>query len=269
MHWDGEWNDKARFTGRGKFLYVTTYGGITIIDVSNPAQPVRIGTFPDAFQHSMISLFGDHAYVLTADFPEGGVPPRHLRRIYDISAPSNPVLVTSVHVIDLEMQQLNLYAQGDYVYIFGPEMLTVVDVQNPVHPQVMGQLNDTRLAFNTAKEPRIMAVRNGYGYIVAGHRDNRYFHIVDLHDPMNPTYVTTYDQGGNAHVTDIIVDGNYLYLGLYLRSCGSLGFFGGRRGTPTMSTPWDPKGPKLFEKVTSIAAKPRRTEESRRFFGRS
>jgi hypothetical protein len=72
MHWDGEWNDKARFTGRGKFLYVTTYGGITIIDVSNPAQPVRIGTFPDAFQHSMISLFGDHAYVLTADFPEGG-----------------------------------------------------------------------------------------------------------------------------------------------------------------------------------------------------
>ena len=63
--------------------------------------------------------------------------------------------------------------------------------------------------------PIPMQVKDGYAYIVTGERNERFFHIVDVNDPTSPEYVDTYTHTNNQDVTDIIIAGKYLYLGIY------------------------------------------------------
>jgi hypothetical protein len=57
-------------------------------------------------------------------------------------------------------------------------------------------------------------VKDGYAYIVAGQRDENLLYIVDVSDPEHPVYVDTFTHDPK-HVTDIIISGKYLYLGVY------------------------------------------------------
>lgn len=208
-YWDGEWG-KSLYTGRGDYLYVPTIGGLNIVDVSDPAAMVRAGRFSDAYWEPVVHVSGDYAYTVASNHwnAEGGLG-RFLQS-YDISDPGSPVLQGE---FDLLQRHYGVYAQGDYVYVIAPELLTIIDVQNPAQPVLAGQLADARLTM-TGVEGGRMWVSNGYAYILTGYRNDQYFHIVDVFDPVNPVYVDTIT-GPNRHLTGIIIDGNYLFLGSY------------------------------------------------------
>lgn len=217
-YWDGEWVEKNQVTGRGDYLYLPTAAGLTILDVSNPNTPLRVGQFPGVYFQPAVSLFGDTAYVLTSDSTaewEGGLNMKRFLNIYDISDPSEPVWLNESHVIDFSTNQIDLYVQGDYAYVISKGGLTIVDVQDPIEPQVIGQSTDPNFTIVDHGVPIPIQVKDGYAYIVTGERNERFFHIVDVHDPDTPTYLSTYTHTNEQHVTDLIISGKYLYLGIY------------------------------------------------------
>jgi hypothetical protein len=81
---------------------------------------------------------------------------------------------------------------------------------------VIGRLDDARLSISEREEGGRLWVSGGYAYIVPGHRDTNYLHIVDVADPTNPQFLTTFT-GAASHVTDVLVDGDVMILGAYWR----------------------------------------------------
>jgi hypothetical protein len=217
-YWDGEWSEKHGLTGRGDFLYVPTAASLNIIDVSDPSQPIRTGSFPDVYFQPALSTFADYAYVLTSDSPAqlvGGANSKRFLNIYDISDPSAPIWLNQANSIQFSTKQTGIYAQGRYAYVISPNLLTIVDVLDPAQPQVVGELSDPNLTIADAGVPVPIQVKDGYAYIITGEKNERFFHIVDVSDPANPSYLDTYTHSSSQHVTDIIVSGKYLYLGIY------------------------------------------------------
>jgi hypothetical protein len=90
----------------GGVLCRTTYpqtGGLLVLDVSTPTNPVFKGAFSTAQQHSSLAVSGKYAYLL------GGSP--HLR-VLDISNPTNLVLVATS---DTPVQRIAV--SGNYAYV--------------------------------------------------------------------------------------------------------------------------------------------------------
>jgi hypothetical protein len=209
VYWDGEWNEKSKFTGRGDYLYVPTFAGLQVIDATDPANPVRVGSFPGVFLKKALHLWGDVAYVLAA--PAESAISTHLYT-FDIADPANPIARGS---LDLGAWHERVFSDGRYAYVSGDQTFKVVDVSDPTIPLLIGQLDDPALDLNVGvDEAGRLSVANGYAYVLTGERSANYLHILDVSDPLNPAFVTTFT-GPPTHITDLIVSGKYLYLGNY------------------------------------------------------
>ncbi|MGD2252165.1 MAG: PKD domain-containing protein [Anaerolineales bacterium] len=214
--WDGEWSEKSEFTGRGDFLYVPTAFGVNIIDASDPSQMAKIGTFPETYHVSVVNTFEEYAFVLTANSHAGSAhDAQQYLRVYDISNPAAPVLLNGANPVDLGSRHMEVYAQGNLVYVTAPGSLKIFDVTNPAVPALIGELTDARLQVSTLNYPKPMRVRNGYAYITNGMRNNEMFYIVDVHDSSNPQFIKAQTYSQNRHMTDMHIEGRYLWVGTY------------------------------------------------------
>jgi hypothetical protein len=117
----------------GGVLYGSTSQGLYLIDVSVPAAPTVIASYP--IYGSTVALGGPNAYIL-----EGGTG----LRIYDVSNPKSPALLGSVALLT---GGTDIVVVGQFVYLAGGEGgLQIVDVSNPSVPTLVGgsyQVNDT------------------------------------------------------------------------------------------------------------------------------
>jgi hypothetical protein len=189
-----------------------------ILDASDPSQIVRLGDFPEVFFQPAIRLFGDYASVLTSDSSDplaGGANTRRFLNIYDISDPAAPVWVNQANVVDFLTKQSAVFVQGRYAYVAAPGVFSIVDVQDPAQPQIAGTLVDPNLTIEDGRVPIAIQVREGYAYLTTGEQNEKFFHIVDVSDPEAPTFVSTFSFSSEKPVTDLVISGKYLYLGLY------------------------------------------------------
>jgi LPXTG-site transpeptidase (sortase) family protein len=214
LYWDGEWHEKNMPAGKDDTLYIPTWEHLNIVSFSNPSNPTLAGRFPDVYNYKEIAVYGDYAYVLTAESLDWGVPARHLLRVYDISNPNSP---TYRGEFDFGSLQMKVFAWGDYAYVSAENTFSVIDVSDPSNPTLAGQVTGNPLySINTTREEsgRIW-VSNGYAYVVPGYQDARLFHIIDVFNPLNPQFIGTYSFSANRHVTGIVVEGEYMYVGTY------------------------------------------------------
>ena len=114
--------------GSAQYLYVTEGGrGVHVIDVRDPAHPVRI-----AFQESVsprgMALCGEH--LLVAD-GIGGL------KVYDVSEPQELTLVAQLPTFDAH----EVHLSWPWAYVAdGIGGLAIVDVSAPVAPRLVGGL---------------------------------------------------------------------------------------------------------------------------------
>lgn len=113
----------------GDVVYVNGSGGTRILDLSDPAQPVQLGSLPDGNHSSDVYVAPDGTtYLLTCDEVTGG----HVN-VWDVSDPENPVWKskystptngsTSVH---------NVEVKGAYAYLgYYLDQLRILDLRNP------------------------------------------------------------------------------------------------------------------------------------------
>jgi hypothetical protein len=114
-------------------------GGLRIVDVSNPAQPVEVGHLLLEQPIIDLAVAGSHAYLLSGahGYPGSGWDWGRLR-VVDLSDPQSPREVALEHAAEWHGQRLA--AAGRYLYLVRPApdgqtaALTVLDVADPGRP---------------------------------------------------------------------------------------------------------------------------------------
>ena len=100
--------------------FLATYGnGVMIIDISNPENPIEIGSKLDvAFS---VYIKAQYLYTSSSDFS-----------IIDVSNPSNPIIVSSIKTHS-GSSNIDLVISGNYAY-WTEGVLGIIDISNPENP---------------------------------------------------------------------------------------------------------------------------------------
>jgi hypothetical protein len=167
-------------------------GSLRVVDVSNPAAPVEVGSYDAPGGVNGVYVVGNYAYVVTQNYHSSKLV------VVDVSDPAVPRKVgdslTSLSYVG------DVYVAGHYAYVStgGYAGLYVVDVSDPTAPMWVGHVS-------VPAEDIYVAGR--YAYVTAGHDGLR---VMDISDPTVPREVGVYNTAGMA--AGIHVAGPYAYV---------------------------------------------------------
>lgn len=131
----------------GDYAYVTDAGGVYVLDCSNPAGPVRIGSCAVPGGGYPIALDGNYVYVGGYDSwgdppPPPGVPQEPALVVINVSDPANPRLVKTLPV-GHDTANGRILVSGDHLLMsleWGG--LLLIDVSDPTSPVLAGRYED-------------------------------------------------------------------------------------------------------------------------------
>jgi hypothetical protein len=174
----------------GNFLYVAAWNfGLKVIDVSDPANPIEIGSLDSPGSALGISISGIYAYLADGDY--GLV-------IINISDPTQPFMVGS---IDTPGTAYDVVVSGNYAYVVDDAKgLRVINISNPVNPYEVG-------FYDTPGGAVGLTVYGQYAYVAD---ESAGLRIIRISNPSNPIEVGFFDPQYN--VWDVAISGVYAYL---------------------------------------------------------
>ena len=120
--------------------------------------------------------------------------------IYDISSPSEPILVGQFNDDDGLAQ--SVHVDGSFVYVADHERFEIIDVSNPSEPFEIYEI-----AFTYSGSAMDVAVEGPFAYVAAQAAG---LLIVNVSDPYNPVQYGRYDDGSLPE--NIVVVGSYAYI---------------------------------------------------------
>lgn len=171
---------------QGDYAYVGVGLRLVVLDVSDPATPVEIGStapFPQFVKGVAVS--GTVAYVAAGT---AGL------RIVDISTPAEPV---EVGFYDTPGHAEGVAVAGQYAYVAdGPYGLRIVDIASPLMPVEVAYAYPLNYVFD-------VDVEGGYAYLAAAGAG---LLVVDVSDPADPSEVGSSDTPGYAYGLDVSED---------------------------------------------------------------
>lgn len=142
--------------------------GLRLIDASDPAALVEIGSYDTSGNSRAVHVDGAYAYV--ADNWEG-------LRVIDISDPARPVLAGAA---DTDGPALDVFIVANYAYVAADEDgLRIVDVSRTDAPAIVGH-------YQTSGEITGVYVVDGYAYLAASGRGLR---VLDVSNTALPREV--------------------------------------------------------------------------------
>lgn len=204
---DSGWNvDLVGHIGGGALVVQAPYAyqgfdkALAILDLSNPARPIRIGYVLLPRPAAEIAVVGRYVYVFHDDANIS---------LIDISEPHQPILIsTSASLNGLSVGDIAL--SGNYAYITWQTChymigcyggLQIVDISNPTHPTLEGE-------YTQSGQVGYVVVVGTLAYLLS--RDK--LQILNVSNPSAVQVVSTYMLPTNA--TDIVVAGAYAYIAL-------------------------------------------------------
>ena len=175
---------------KGQYLYAVRGGGpsgLNVIDVSNPAQPVVVGSISEGGNgdFSGVRVVGNRAYVAA----EGGL------QVFDVSTPDNPTLLAwprgqSAYAIEVV---------GDYAYLTTEVDLRIMSITYSTQPRLVG----TDALGAGAKA---LGTLGHHLYVAMGNR----LEVLNITNPTQPRRVGGYDAGGT--IADLVLAGHYAFV---------------------------------------------------------
>ncbi|HNX79685.1 MAG TPA: hypothetical protein PKJ24_07370, partial [Prolixibacteraceae bacterium] len=180
VSYQGSWGFGQSFSlgsnAAGTIEFVGSGAGVIILDVTNPASPVKLSEFSTRGLVDAI-YFDETANRLYVTAYFAGF------EIWDVSALSAPVKIGGGPVTGLPRG--GIFASGNYVYVVSvADGVQIFDVSLPASPVNTGncQLDPNNLAWNSAKSgDQIFAALSDGG-----------MKVVDVSDPNNPVVAGTY-----------------------------------------------------------------------------
>jgi len=188
--------------------------GMFVADISDPTTPVIISNIVSSTMGgSNFVLSGNYVYTANPYFggTSSGVGSF---QVIDVSDPYNPVFKGNI-ISSPDLHRVNSMAiSGNYAYIAGNNGaasalsgLKVIDISDPDHPTIVGNLND---AVNLNNLYDIVTDSHYIYGVVPG---NKTFVVIDISDPTNPVLVATLEDDIKLlNATSVRIFGNYAYV---------------------------------------------------------
>jgi hypothetical protein len=171
----------------GRFVYLTTWDGLKIVDIANPAAPFERGTYY-TYTLSLRDVFVQDHYAYLADSGNG-------LRIVDVSNPSAPALVG---LFNTPNSATHVTVIGTHAYVADDPGLRIVDVSNPAAPLLAGAYYTNTYINAIVSAPPYVYLGTGSGLIV-----------LDATNPGAPSEIGSHPFPAN----NILKDNQLLYLG--------------------------------------------------------
>lgn len=187
----------------GNYAYVITngYGDLHVVDITDPADPVKVGRgevlgWPGG---ESVAVRGNYAYVLSSSL-YGLVT-------FDISTPTNPTPVA---------QSTGVYGRwlalgADHLYALRYDRLFIFDLSTPASPQQKGEFVCTSAQNLAVAEPYIYVT----DYTSDGSGPGLGVTVVAVIDPDNPQKADGWVYSGErtGSTLGVAVSGNHAYVG--------------------------------------------------------
>jgi hypothetical protein len=163
-----------------------TASGLHVVDVTDPANPVVLGSDSSSCCGWDVALEGNLVYV--ADGAAG-------LQIIDITDPANP---TPIGNYDTPGAAFGVDIKGSYAFVAddGPG-LVIIDVSDPTSPTFVSTLDPAGMELG-------VCVDGNYAYVAAGSFG---LYIIDVSDPVNPSLVGNFV----GNVNDVEVESGIAY----------------------------------------------------------
>ncbi|MCP4123780.1 MAG: hypothetical protein GY751_18685, partial [Bacteroidetes bacterium] len=181
---------------RGKYVYLITYRGLVVLDVSDVSNPQVTDIYGISKHRTSLDLkvYRDHLYAI---FPDEGV------LIFDLVDPASPNYVARMQVATGRAQEIDF--SGDYAYIVlsrgGENFLEIWDIHNPYTPERVLEYGDEE------KKPNNVVIQGDYAYLDRGYTR---IGVLDISDPLAPKALGSVRTKGV--IEEYIVDGDYVYI---------------------------------------------------------
>jgi hypothetical protein len=208
----------AYVAGFGRWTGSNYFGGLKIIDVSNPAHPVLVSSSLSSASDAIgraIRVAGKYAYLGGGGAWTGSNYFGTLQ-IIDVSDRSNPVLVGRASTSGPVGWGLDVV--GNYAYLANEHAgLEVIDVSTPGDPVRVGGIR-TGYAFD-------VSVAGNYVYLVGGPPA---LQVIDVSNPADPLRVGSYDNGETGRGVQVVGKRAYVangYVGLTVLEITALPYF--------------------------------------------
>jgi hypothetical protein len=154
------WADIYNLDVSGGHVYMAGDGDLLICDISEPTDPVHVGTWHDGTTPPCwgVAVSGDYAYMACAWSP--------VLRVIDISTPSTPVEVASLDIED--WGAWNITVAGGYAYLTSRNSessgkVVAVDITEPTTPTLVAASQLT-----TGTDAYRMDVARGNVFVASG-----------------------------------------------------------------------------------------------------
>ena len=159
--------------------------GLVVVDVSDPAYPVRIAAEEDLRPESIVVRDG-FAYVAH----NAEVAHQDAFVVVDVSDPTSPLIAARV---ETGSEGLDVALSDDHVLYLSWGGVSVFDVSNPAEP--------IRVGFEHVGEGTALDVMGNIVTVAVDRHINWRLELVDISDPESPFEVGVYDT--NQEITDI------------------------------------------------------------------
>ena len=191
----------------GEYALVGVYNGISVVDVTNPYDPVELGFFngPESIWRDL-KTWGDYLYCINDEDGDGGAGLQILNLEELIIGVNNPTYIENMN-LGFETAH-NIYIdENGVLYVFGADYgiggaLMYDLVANPENPPLLGVFNDYYLHDGMARGDTLWggAINDGV------------FTVIDVSDKQNPEIIGSHATPNNfSHNCWISDDGDYLF----------------------------------------------------------
>jgi len=167
------------------------YAGVIVFDVSDPANPVRVGGYDTDGEAWRFDMRSNLLFVADSRFG---------MTILDVSDPVNPILAGEWQEPSSEMGLYDVAVSGDYAYLAATDRgMLVIDISDTSNPTLVAEYDDCRA--------QGLTVDGNYAYIVDSYD---LLQIVDISTPSNPLAAGDC-WAGAGH--ELMVQDGYAYVG--------------------------------------------------------
>ena len=188
----------------GNYAYMVRNSGTPdffIIDISNLASPIAVGSLDLPSSPRDIEVSGNYAYVASIDDASE-------LQIINITTPTAPVLVGSFNAL-AAANGLAVSVVGTTAYLVRAssvrDELYIINVADPSSPVSLGSLN---LGANANE----IIVLGNYAYIASAN-DTQELQIVNISNPSASVQVGSYNSAGTLNGNSVTGFGNIVFLG--------------------------------------------------------
>jgi hypothetical protein len=228
-------------------LYLPSENGLSVLDMSNPVSPIMIGETTDISGDAISvqdgkAYLGYRHYLVVVDVdpnstnfmdiigwyerPEGELTydvasannlaysvssdetDKTFLSVFDISNPSQPMLLATYTPNDWQSYTVHIATSGDYVYVAtGLNRMDILNVSNPSNPQLVASHETSE--FPLYSRIYWMAIVGNRAFLAAGRKG---FEILDISNPTSPIYIGGKTNTGLTSASRVMVIGERAYL---------------------------------------------------------